>query len=217
MINDCDNVMVRDALPELAAGVIGVADAAAIRAHVDGCESCRTELLLIQTVRDARGAVRSVDVASIVRALPTPPKHQTEVVDLASRRRARSFPMQWRAAAAALVVAAGSLGVYAANRAPEARPSVVQPAPTTVPAQVATVSPPATTLAPVTTVAPATTPVAVEVAKPAAAPALLVAGAAHDLRSAEQKQLLKELEAFDGSVSADPETARYDFDEESGL
>ena len=214
MTVDCENERMLDLLPDFARGAVVAPEASTVRAHLDGCESCRAELLLLRTIREHCGGARAVDVASIVRALPAPSarvshvggRRDATVVDIASRRRARSIPALWRAAAAAAIVAAGSVGIAVSHHdvRSSTRHDVVAEAPIVVSPVVVTPETP-TVRAPLRALPePAT-------AATAPAPALMLAVAARDLVAAKQKQLLEELEAYDGSVLADPETARYEF------
>lgn len=107
-MRECDNAAVRDQLPDLLGDERSPALAAA-RAHVAGCESCRTELALLATARAVVPA-RPVDVARIAAAIPA--------YRPAPRwRRAAEAPAFRMAAAILLVVGLGSLVANAPRRA----------------------------------------------------------------------------------------------------
>ena len=69
MMNDCQNVEIREALPELVHGVLPETERARVQAHVDGCDDCAEELAIIQAVL-ASTPVVAVDVSRIVAAIP---------------------------------------------------------------------------------------------------------------------------------------------------
>jgi len=69
MMNDCQNVAIREALPELAQGALSDSERARIQEHVDHCDDCAAELAIIRAVRGS-AAMASVDVGRIVAAIP---------------------------------------------------------------------------------------------------------------------------------------------------
>jgi hypothetical protein len=94
-MNDCVNAEVRDQLPDLLHERLEPAVRAAVMTHVEGCADCRAELELLRGVHLMLAkATPSVDVGRIVEALPR-------------RRPARSRWMDWRIAAAAVLIAVG--------------------------------------------------------------------------------------------------------------
>jgi anti-sigma factor RsiW len=112
-MTDCPNGVVRDQLPEYVHGLLSVADAASVDAHLEGCEDCRAEVALLGKARAALslGAPR-IDVAAIAAALPVP----RGTPHRAPRRFTVATSWQY-AAAAALVLAVGSTVVW--RRAPD--------------------------------------------------------------------------------------------------
>lgn len=103
-MTDCPNGTVRDLLPEYAHGLLEGSDAALVAAHLAECAVCREELELLKQVRDGltRGAPR-VDVAAIVRALPTAGTPAPRV--LAPRRWVSRHVWQYASAAGLILVA----------------------------------------------------------------------------------------------------------------
>lgn len=69
MMNDCQNVEIREALPELAYGALSDSERARVQNHVDHCDDCSAELAIIRAVRGS-AAMPSVDVGRIVAAIP---------------------------------------------------------------------------------------------------------------------------------------------------
>ena len=104
-MRDCQDEKIKDLLPEYALGRLSPALASEVSAHVEACQSCAAEL---SVVRAAHAAFRApqVDVAAIVRALPTP------VTPLAPRieKRTRRFT-SWRIAATIATIAVGGVSV----------------------------------------------------------------------------------------------------------
>lgn len=68
-MRDCPNVEMRDALPDLMHGTLPAQRFVEVRAHVDACDACRAELVLLERVRDSVRAP-AVDIERIVAGLP---------------------------------------------------------------------------------------------------------------------------------------------------
>ena len=102
-MNDCQNAMMRDQLPDLLHERLDSVARATLMAHVDACADCRDELELLQLARGTLlKATPRVDLNFIVEALP------------AAKPRARTLPVSrrpmwtdWRIAAAAVLLVAG--------------------------------------------------------------------------------------------------------------
>jgi putative zinc finger protein len=133
-MHDCTNAKMRDLLPDLLHDRLPAAARAEVRAHVDACDACRSELELLLLVRAAVITPR-VDASRIAASIPP--------------YRVRSFwrrtvesPQLRAAAAIVLVVGGGTLFALVARRpqAPDVPPTVFVP---TVPEVAA--SAPATT------------------------------------------------------------------------
>ncbi|MGH7663444.1 MAG: zf-HC2 domain-containing protein [Gemmatimonadaceae bacterium] len=106
-MNDCQNVEIRDRLPDLMHGRLAPERRAEVEAHVASCADCRAELKLLTSVRDTFGAGApagspAIDRARIVTAVVSAQRAGPAVV-LQHRR------LGWRgvAAAAAVIVAVG--------------------------------------------------------------------------------------------------------------
>lgn len=118
-MTDCLNAELRDLLPDIVHAQLDAGLRARVEAHVAECTSCRDELALLRSIHLTlqRGGTR-VDVTRIVAVLPPPPSRArgATVVPLSSRRRPRWS--DWRVAAAAtLLIAAGSSVAVLRNRA----------------------------------------------------------------------------------------------------
>ncbi|MEO7103432.1 MAG: zf-HC2 domain-containing protein [Gemmatimonadaceae bacterium] len=69
MMNDCQNVAVREVLPELAHGALSDVERERVQEHLDACADCAAELAIIRSVLRTAPLV-SVNVASIAAAIP---------------------------------------------------------------------------------------------------------------------------------------------------
>jgi hypothetical protein len=189
-MTDCPNAEIRDLLPDLAHGSLDAATRARVEAHVAGCRECRSELDLLRTARSvlAGRSVPEVDVATIVRALPRP------------RSRARRDVWRWAAAAVVLVAVGGAWIALSRQVASRPAPPVAAAGPTSPrvgPESTPVVSPPA----PILTVAEGPRPTASGPVR------LSLAGGVADLSEEEMQALLIELEHFESTPGAEPESA----------
>lgn len=111
-MTDCPNGLIRDQLPEYVHGALPADAAARVDAHLDGCEECRAEVALLVNARAALASFTpTMNVASIVAALPAPRVAPRVAARRAPRRFAVSGVWQY-AAAAALVLAVGSSALW---------------------------------------------------------------------------------------------------------
>jgi anti-sigma factor RsiW len=124
MMHDCENVEMRESLPELAHGALPVTDAERVRAHLADCADCSAELAIIRAAIASSDAARiarridvtQMDVARIAAAIP--PYRQQRHSWLSATR--LQMPMQ--IAAAALVAAIGiTFAVARHDDAPSSR------------------------------------------------------------------------------------------------
>lgn len=123
MMNDCQDVTMREALPELVHGLLADAQRAAVEAHLRDCVDCTEELAILRAVLASSHAPR-VDTVRIASAIPAyrPAATTESVIDsapgaaipIASRtkhtQRARSWGFDaahLRLAAAAAIAAVG--------------------------------------------------------------------------------------------------------------
>lgn len=109
MMNDCQDVEVRESLPELAHDALPEHDAARVREHLADCADCAAELAIIRAAIAAAEAssgmsrvVAHVDVARIAAAIPPYRRSRFRITAL-------QRPMQ--IAAAALI---GAIGISVA-------------------------------------------------------------------------------------------------------
>ncbi len=68
-MNDCLNVEVREALPELVHGMLPEPERDRVQEHVADCDDCAAELAIIRAVRAATPVV-NIDVIRIASAIP---------------------------------------------------------------------------------------------------------------------------------------------------
>jgi hypothetical protein len=122
----------RGSLAASALGRIDAAEAIALRAHLDGCQLCRSELEELSAVAHA---LPLADAARLGDDAPEPPADLVvHVVDRVERQRdQRRRGRMWRAlaiAAAVLVVLGVSVGVIATRSGGSSSATVVQFSPT---------------------------------------------------------------------------------------
>ena len=123
-MRDCQDEKFKDLLPEYVSGRLSPARAAEVAAHVEACQSCAAELAVVRAAHAAFPAPQ-VDIARIVRALPTP------VIPLAARveKRPRRFT-SWRIAATIATIAVGGVSVAVLDGILGGKPPHIhQPAP----------------------------------------------------------------------------------------
>jgi hypothetical protein len=194
-MTDCPNGEMRDRLPDLLHERLEASARAVVIAHVEACDDCRAELMLLREARVALSSdVRVVDVASIARVVIARTASPAAVET--TRRRARSPWMDWRVAASIALLAVGGAS-FAVIRA---RQPVAAPVPTAV-----SPSEPAPVVQRVATdterrLLPATATPAV----PATAE-LSAAGGVGDLSDNDLRVLLDDLDSIDAMPSAEPE------------
>lgn len=68
-MNDCQNIEIREALPELMHGALPEIERARVQEHLDECGDCSAELAIIRAVRGS-APIASVDIARIIAAIP---------------------------------------------------------------------------------------------------------------------------------------------------
>jgi hypothetical protein len=101
-MGDCDNVTMRDQLPDLLHDRLAIGVRADVQLHVNGCVECRAELELLRSVMSGMAAPR-VDSSSISAQLR--PYHRPSVWASA----AHSWPLR---AAAGIVLLVGAASVF---------------------------------------------------------------------------------------------------------
>jgi hypothetical protein len=120
-MRDCDDVTMRDLLPDLLHDRLPVGVRADVQAHVDGCAECRAELELLRTVMAAAAAPR-VDASRIGAGL-RPYRRPSVWVSAA-----RSWPLR-AAASIVLVVGVASVIRDRAENRPDSVVAVAAPWP----------------------------------------------------------------------------------------
>lgn len=104
-MNDCNEVDIREALPDLVHGSLAELDMSRVLLHLDGCVDCADELAIIRSVLALASAESptSIQIARIVHALPAyAPVRSRSRFDLSHLRLSHL-----RLAAALVVAAAG--------------------------------------------------------------------------------------------------------------
>jgi len=134
-MRDCENVTMREQLPELLHGQLSAEARVAVEEHVAGCADCSAELEVLRRVRAAVPAPR-VNVDRIVASIPP---YRGAPRAWAAVRSARVFGLPTLHVAAAALVILTAVGVLARLRAPHPTD-----APTATAPPVARVAPPVT-------------------------------------------------------------------------
>lgn len=68
-MNDCQNIEIRESLPEMLHGALSEIERVRVQEHLDMCDDCAAELAIIRAVRGSATAP-TVDVTRIVAAIP---------------------------------------------------------------------------------------------------------------------------------------------------
>jgi hypothetical protein len=209
-MRDCQNVEMRELLPERVAELLSLRDAARVDGHVAECEMCAFE---VQVLRAARATLRgraTIDVTRISGA-----------VAAATRAPVRRVPQRrpqpvfgWRAAASIALLAVGATsiavwnGVHGGPRDSAAVAGVSATTAVTTPAGSGTlvqgttpVSGSASSSGPATQARGST----VATATPAAPSGLTAAGGLSDLSDAELESLLGSIGSLDASSFDEPQ------------
>ncbi len=76
-MNDCKNVAVREALPDLVHGGLPEGERTRVLMHLDNCDDCADELAIIRAVI-AITITPAIDVAAISAAIPAYPVHRNQ-------------------------------------------------------------------------------------------------------------------------------------------
>ena len=193
-MTDCPNAEMRDRLPDLLHERLDASARAVVMAHVDQCDDCRAELVLLREASVAlTSGVRAVDITSITRVVIG----RTAGAQEPTRRRARSPWMDWRVAASIAVLAVGgaSFAVIRARQQPVAAPvpaAVSHSVRAPIAQQVATDTERRASHATPTPVVPANAE-------------LSAAGGVGDLSDNDLRALLDDLDSIDAMPSAEPE------------
>ena len=209
-MGDCQNVEMRELLPERAAELLSPRDAARVDAHVAGCEMCALELEIIRAARTALRARATVDVGRISGAVVSATRTPVRGV--------RQIPSRqwigWRAAASIALVAVGATSIAVWNsvnggaRGSVAVSAGTETAAVATPSGAATLAQGAATGSgsassePVVQAPAGTQRIA---AAPASSTGLTAAGGLSDLSDAELESLLGDIGSLDASSFDEPQ------------
>jgi len=197
-MNDCVNAEMRDRLPDALHERLEPAVRAALMTHVEGCADCRAELELLRGVHTMLGrAAPRVDVARIVEALPR-------------RRPARSRWMDWRIAAAAVLIVVGGTSVTLMTRRgeqlrPDTAAIVAKTETPNVPASIAV--PDRQPATPRVDSQPSRVQVAARSPEAAADRGIEMTGGLNELTEDELRLLLQEIDDLEAVPLTEPEPA----------
>jgi hypothetical protein len=199
-MTDCHNAEMRDRLPDLLHERLEVSARAVVVAHVEQCEDCRAEIVLLREAHVALSSgVRSVDVTAITRVVIERTRRPSLAAPSTLARGRRPSWMDWRIAAsvALLVVGAGSYGLIARMRTNPAASMIARPTPAAAPNES---GPAAVVAAP-----PIQHSATVASRGPAPQAELSAAGSVGDLSESDLRSLLNELDQIDAVPSTEPE------------
>ena len=201
-MGDCQNVEMRELLPERAAELLSPRDAARVDGHVAECELCTFELEILRAARTALRGRATVDVGRISGAVVLATRTPVRSVRRAPTRQW----IGWRAAASIALVAVGatSIAIWNGGRG-GARGSVATPGTET--AAVATPSG-GGTLAPGAATGSgslSSSGSAQATVRPASLSGLTAAGGLSDLSDAELESLLGDIGSLDASRFDEPQ------------
>ena len=106
-MSDCQNVEIREQLPEYLNGTLSASRCAEVEAHLAGCAECADELTVLRLVREAYAESPAVNVNAIVAALP----RKSARPAIRSWRRSHAFQI----AAAVSFIALGGISLAVAR------------------------------------------------------------------------------------------------------
>ena len=202
-MGDCQNVEMRELLPERAAELLSPRDAACVDAHVAECEMCAFELEILRAARSALRARATVDVGRISGAVVLATRTPVRSVRRAPTRQW----IGWRAAASIALVAVGATSIAVWNGGRGGARGSVATTPGTESAAVATPSG-AGALAQGAATGSGSLPSsgsAQATVRPASVSGLTAAGGLSDLSDAELESLLGDIGSLDASSFDEPQ------------
>lgn len=217
-MNDCVNIEVHEALPDLLHGRLNELDTATMTAHVESCAYCRAELALLREVKASAPLAPRMDALRIASALP--PYGGKAVLANRPIAPARKSGLRYSLLASAAVVLVALGGLSIVNRQ--------SPANDAPPVAVAsTTSAPAASTNPETTigaVAPAGAPtvekqpsqVASTAAPQREVASLSLVGGTQDLSEAQLETLLAELDGMESIPAAEPQSVTLSVEDIEG-
>jgi anti-sigma factor RsiW len=227
-MTECRTPELQDLLPDFVSESLGDADRVRVTAHLAECDACTADLAILRRVRAARVPVASIDVSTIVAALPRPAAAATPTLQVhrggsvppsmrpAAKTPTRSLwkgPQVWRMAATLGVVLAGGFSVLVARRggaAFDAAPDALQVGESTTVAPVGSTVMRADSAGVMSSTASGgratagASTGAAAAAHAAHANVTVSYGALDNATEAELQALIDRLEQWDGATSAEP-------------
>ena len=195
-MNECTNLEMRDALPDLARGTLSGSQLVRVETHLATCPACRAELALVRNAQAVLGATPSVDTrriaAAVVRSSGIRREATAAVAQSRQRRASRlAVPSKRVWLAAASIAAVIGLSVIASNvtrdpAAPQISPAVAQ------------------TEQPVAPTAITPQPNRSVTARPAGRVELVMGGGVSDLADAELESLLQVIDNVGTELDVEP-------------
>jgi len=179
-MNNCLDSGIQEMLPDLAHGNLDEPSRIRVEAHLASCESCREDLAVIYTVKNATVFAPTIDVQRVVRQIPP-----YRAIVPGVQAPARSLVTQWLVAAGFIValVGAGSLLMSRQDKVTAANSGVA-----------GATAPRGQSGATIPDV-PATEP----------SPSLAFAGSIDDLSDSSLVQLMADMTQFDALPATEPE------------
>ena len=202
-MGDCQNVEMRELLPERAAELLSPRDAARVDGHVAECELCTFELEILRAARTALRGRATVDVGRISGAVVLATRTPVRSVRRAPTRQW----IGWRAAASIALVAVGATSIAVWNGGRSGARGSVATTPGTETAAVATPSGAGTLAQGAATGSGSVSSSgsAQATVRPASLSGLTAAGGLSDLSDAELESLLGDIGSLDASRFDEPQ------------
>ena len=217
-MNDCVNIEVHEALPDLLHGRLNELDTATMTAHVESCAYCRAELALLREVKASAPLAPPMDAVRIASVLP--PYGGKAVFANRPIAPARKSGLRYSLLAAAAVVLVALGGLSIANRqSPSDETSAVAVAST--PSVSVASSNPQTAVgsvapAPAPSVEKQPTRVATTTAPERQVASLSLVGGTQDLSEAQLETLLAELDGMESIPAAEPQSVTLSVEDIEG-
>ncbi|MBK8249221.1 MAG: zf-HC2 domain-containing protein [Gemmatimonadetes bacterium] len=184
---DCNNIDIREQLPDLLHGRLDATRVALVEQHLSACAECRAELDVLRSAR------------AVLTATPTPRIDHQAILAAVARTHVtpEARPVRWRWAAAITLVILGGTSVATAVRSFRNDPTSDS---TQVPAIVASIDTP--------TAVPTSTPTVVPTVGEPSAVRLTAGGGIDDLADEDLEALIGALEKIEVAPHAEPEGSR---------
>ena len=178
-MNNCVDSGIQEMLPDLAHGTLDDPSRIRVEAHLASCESCREDLAVIQTVKNAAVFAPAIDVQRVVRQIPP---YRAIVPEVQAPARSRVAP--WLVAAGFIVALVGGGSLLMLRQDKVATSPGVAGVTESRGQQVGT---------------------APDAMATEAAPSLAFAGSVDDLSDSSLVQLMADMSQFDALPATEPE------------